>query len=266
MSDMKVLAADYAGWVLAVSGGTAPADGDAGREGVPPGGTVTRPPPDLKEMGEPRQVKAIRYCGALALGLIVLVSLPAAAHSLKDLESRLVERERYLEVTDRPAPGFTLRDGEGRPVGLADFRGKVVVLNFVYASCPDVCPLHSALLAAIQRDVNRTPMRELVQFVSITTDPGRDTPRVMNAYGATHGLDPANWVFLTSGAGAPGGTRDLARRYGLEFTPAKDGYLIHGVVTHLIDKSGILRARYHGLKFGPTNIIVHINALTNDDH
>lgn len=140
---------------------------------------MTRPPLDLKEMGEPRQVKAIRYCGALALGLVVLVSLPAAAHSLKDLESRLVERERYLEVTDRPAPGFELQDPDGRMVRLADFLGKVVVLYFIYTNCPDVCPLHAERIAEIQEMVNQTPMRDLVQFVTITSDPKRDTPEVI---------------------------------------------------------------------------------------
>jgi protein SCO1/2 len=62
------------------------------------------------------------------------------------------------------------------------------------------------------------------------------------------------------------GTRELAERFGLKFTALEDGYQMHGVVTHLIDKSGNLRARYHGLKFNATNLIVHINALTNDYH
>lgn len=208
----------------------------------------------------------MRVRAALTLGFMVLVSLPAAAHSLKELEDKLRERERYLEVTNRPAPGFTLRDADGRAVSLAEFRGKVVVLSFIYASCPDVCPLHSELLAAIQADVNRTPMRGLVQFISITTDPARDTPEVMKAYGAAHGLDRSNWVFLTSSPDRPAATRELAGRYGLKFTPSQDGYQMHGVVTHLIDKSGNLRARYHGLKFSPTNIILQVDALTNDDH
>ncbi len=46
----------------------------------------------------------------------------------------------------------------------------------------------------------------------------------------------------------------------------KDAFRMHGVVAHPIDESGNLRTRYHGLKFNETNMIVHINALTNDDH
>ena len=202
---------------------------------------------------------------ASALALLALTP-PAEAHSLKDLEDRLLDRERYVQVVDRPAPEFTLRDSDGRVVRLADFRGKVVVLNFIYTSCPDVCPLHSEAIASIQEAVNGTPMKDVLQFISITTDPERDTPAVMKSYGPAHGLDSANWVVLTSGSDNSSATRKLAERYGLKFTLGKEGYQLHGVVTHLIDKSGNLRARYHGLKFNRTNMIVHINALTNDTH
>ena len=201
-----------------------------------------------------------------ALGLLVSTAATGQAHSLKDLEDQLLRREAYAEIVHRKAPAFKLRDAEGRQVELSDLAGKVVVLNFVYTNCPDVCPLHSAAIASIQDSVNSTPMKELVHFVTITTDPERDTAPVMQDYGPLHGLDPVNWMFLTSGLENPATTRELAGCYGLKFTRSKDGYQLHGVVTHLIDKSGNIRARYHGLKFDETNMIVHINALTNDDH
>jgi len=197
---------------------------------------------------------------------LALLAAPAKAHSLKALEDALMAREPYVQVVNRPAPDFALRDADGRVVRLADLRGRVVVLYFIYTNCPDVCPLHSEAIAAIQEAVNATPMKDAVRFIAITTDPARDTPAVMKSYGAAHGLDPANWTFLTSGADRPGATRELAARYGLRFMPGKGGYQMHGVVTHLIDKSGHLRARYHGLRFNHTNMILHINALTNDTH
>jgi protein SCO1/2 len=205
---------------------------------------------------------------SLVLGLIVLSAGagPAAAHSLKDLEGKLLKRERYVQMMSKKAPGFTLKDAAGNPVSLSDFAGKVVVLYFVYTQCIDVCPLHSEVIASIQEAINPTPMKDLVQFVSITTDPKRDTPAIMKSYGADHGLKSANWTFLTSGPNKLEATRQLANRYGLKFTQMEGDYLMHGVVTHLIDKSGNLRARYHGLKFNETNLIVHINALSNDTH
>ena len=196
---------------------------------------------------------------------VALCAAPAAAHSLKSLETDLFKREQFVQFIDRPAPGFSLLDAEGRSVSLSQFRGKVVVLWFVYAHCPDTCPLHSEKVARIQTAIGRTPMRDLVEFIAVTTDPALDTPEVLNSYSKDHGLDPKNWLFLTSGADRPAATRDLALRYGLKFTPAGDGELMHGVVTHLIDKKGDLRARFFGLEFDDTNLILYLNALTNDD-
>ncbi|MGH6943753.1 MAG: SCO family protein [Geminicoccaceae bacterium] len=210
-----------------------------------------------------RNVKAI----ATSFALLVVSASTAAAHSLEELETQLGDREKYFQPIDKKAPEFKLEDAGGRQVGLADFRGKVVVLHFIYTSCPDVCPLHAERIAEIQAMVNRTPMREQVQFVSITTDPERDTPEVMRGYGPAHGLDPANWVFLTSGPKRPEDTtRKLAERFGHKFTKTEDGYQIHGVVTHVIDREGRWRANFHGLKFEPTNLVVYVNALVNDVH
>lgn len=129
----------------------------------------------------------------------------AVAHSLHELEEDLREREAYVQFMDQPAPEFMLQDAAGRTVGLSDFRGKVVVLWFIFASCTEACPIQSRLIADdLQVAINRTPMQDLVQFVSITTDPERDTPEVLEAYGPEQGLDPANWSFSPA---APSGRR-----------------------------------------------------------
>ncbi len=112
-------------------------------------------------------------------------------------------------------------------------------------------------------------MEDMVAFVTITTDPKRDQGQILSDYGKAHGLDAANWVFLTAGPDQPEDTtRKLATAYGLEFTPDSDGVEIHGVVTHVIDQSGRMLARFHGLDFDSTNLIIFVNALTNhlQDH
>jgi protein SCO1/2 len=196
------------------------------------------------------------------------ISWPASADSLKDLEAQLFKREKYVEFVSRPAPEFELQDPDGKTVKLGDFRGKkVVVLWFIFASCTEACPLQSDLLGRVQEKVNRTAIRDLVQFISVTTDPARDTPQVLRDYGPSHGLDARNWVFLSSGAERPEATRELAERgYGLKFTRTEKGDFVHGVVTHVIDLDGNLRARFHGLKWEQANIIEYINALTKRPH
>lgn len=203
----------------------------------------------------------------LALALTVMGAPTVSAHSLKSLEDDLHDKEFYFQPLDKQAPDFALMDADGRPVGLRDLRGKVVVLHFIYTNCPDVCPLHADRIAEIQEMVNRTPaMRDAVQFLTITSDPKRDTPDVMREYGKAHGLDPVNWAFLTSGPERPIVTRELVQKFGHKFTEVEGGYQVHSVVTHVIDREGRWRANFHGLKFQPINLVLYLNALVNDVH
>lgn len=205
--------------------------------------------------------------GAVALVLAASFATSAAAHSLKELEQQFLAKEKYFQVIDRAAPDFRLQDSDGRVFQLSDFRKKVVVLNFIYTRCPDLCPLHAELIAKIQSMIDLTPMKQQVQFVSITTDPSNDKASALRDYGKKHGLDSANWMFLTTTPGDPeDATRRLAKAFGHEFTKTEDGYQMHGIVTHVIDRDGIWRANFHGLQFDPVNLVVFVNALVNDVH
>jgi protein SCO1 len=202
----------------------------------------------------------------VAVVALVMAFAPAAqAHSLDEVDAMLAGDEKYFQPIDRPAPDFALRTADNRTVRLADLRGKVVVLHFIYTSCPDVCPLHAERIAQIQAMVNTTPMKGRVTFVTITTDPQKDTPEVLRNYGPARGLDPVNWLFLTTTGGQPeDATRKLAEAFGHKFTKTDDGLQMHGIVTHIIDRDGRWKANFHGLKFEPVNLVTFVNALTND--
>lgn len=201
----------------------------------------------------------------VVVGSILALAPVASAHSLNELESSLSSREQYFQPIDKDAPEFTLQDAAGHSVSLADFRGKVVVLHFIYTNCPDECPLHAERIAEVQRMVNLTPMKSQVEFITVTTDPAKDRGQVLSDYGDIHGLDPVNWMFLTTKADQPeDATRQLAQRFGHRFDKTKDGYQMHGIVTHVIDKEGRWRANFHGLKFEPSNLVIFVNALVND--
>ncbi len=209
-----------------------------------------------------------RSTAPLLLSLGLSAALSALAHSPDEALQELREKEPYLQLADREALGFVLEDPSARKVALTDFRGKVVILNFIYARCTDVCPLHSELIARIQAQVNATLMRDQVQFITVATDTedAAATAQLMRAHGKAHGFDPANWVFLYRGAGKPDTGIQLAKTYGLEFTPAAEGVQMHGVVTHVIDQEGILRARFHGLKVQSLSVTAFINTLLYPDH
>jgi protein SCO1/2 len=201
---------------------------------------------------------------SVALALVVTLASPSFAHSLQEVEQQLHDKELYFQPVDSQAPNFTLQDADDRIVRRSDFRGKVVVLNFIYTNCPDVCPLQAEKIAQLQAMINPTPMKEQVAFVTVTTDPERDRGQILRDYGLAHGLDGTNWTFLTAAPDQPAdSTRALAQAYGLEFTPSGQGLQMHGAVTHVIDQDGQLRARFHGLDFQPVNFVVYVNALVN---
>lgn len=200
----------------------------------------------------------------LGATMVAAFATPAFPHSLEEVEQDIHDQEKYFQPVDSEAPSFSLQDAEGRPVQFSDFRGKVVVLHFIYTNCSDFCPLHAEKIAEIQKMLNVTPMKDMVEFISITTDPKRDFGQVLRDFGNNHGLDLVNWTFLTTAPGqADDTTLKIAESYGLKFAVTKDGAQMHGVVTHVIDQDGRLRARFHGLKFQSLNLVVYVNALVN---
>lgn len=97
-----------------------------------------------------------------------------------------------------PAPSFVLTDQLGRPVSDVDLRGKVVVADFIYTTCTDICPALTAQMATLRtRLADEGLLGDDVVLLSISVDPARDTPEVMRAYSAPFDADPANWRFLT---------------------------------------------------------------------
>lgn len=203
-----------------------------------------------------------RYAPLLILSL--LTSFPTFAHSLQDVEAELQERERYVQFVDRPAPAYSLTDADGNLVSSTDLENKVVVLNFLYTRCKAACPLHMNLIAQVQDRINEAGLREDVEFITVATDSEdiAGTRANMRAYGKNFDFDPANWHFLyRSGSEPSGATRQLAESYGLKFDSVAEGVQAHGVVTHVIDQTGRMRARFHGLKFEPEHLVDYVTAL-----
>ena len=140
------------------------------------------------------------------------------------------------------APDFTLISQDGKEVRLEDLRGKVVAVAFIYASCPDVCPLLTDKMARVQDELGRD-FGSKIAFLSITTDPERDTPEVLKGYAEAFEADLAGWSFLTGG---PRGSRRGAALWGGRI-PAADGGVDHTLLTTLVDLHGVMQ--YLGYRF-----------------
>lgn len=112
----------------------------------------------------------------LAAGLVVLRPQPEPLPVLADLEA------------------FSFVDQDGKPFDLERARGHVWVANFMFTSCPTVCPALTQKMAGLQKKLADQPD---VRLVSITVDPEFDTPEVLKAYGARYGQDPSRWWMVT---------------------------------------------------------------------
>jgi cytochrome oxidase Cu insertion factor (SCO1/SenC/PrrC family) len=114
------------------------------------------------------------------------------------------------------ASDFTLTDQNGSPFHMADTRGKVVVITFIYASCTDLCPFITLKLKSAREHLGKDADKAV--FVAVTTDPARDTQGVIRAYSEAAGLT-REWHFVTGPLSA---VKDVWFNYGIGVSVAKE--------------------------------------------
>lgn len=123
-------------------------------------------------------------------------------------------------------PNISLLTHEGEEVRFYDdlVKDKVVAINFIYTSCPDVCPAETAKLVRVRKELGDRVGDDIFMY-SISIDPERDTPEVLKAYREKFGIE-AGWTFLT-------GDEDdvilLRRKLGLYMEEIQDGSGDHNV-------------------------------------
>ena len=181
------------------------------------------------------------WAALLASVAVLTCAAPARSHDA----THHSKQQRLPTITQ--APAFELTSQEGASVALADFRGRVVAVTFIYTSCTDTCPMLTALMAYVQDKLGRD-FGERIVFASITVDPERDTPEVLKQYAETFGADLKGWAFLT---GAPEVIADVIRRYSVFAAKNAKGEVDHTFLTSIIDRKGMLRVQYLGVRFDP---------------
>lgn len=140
-------------------------------------------------------------------------------------------------------PEFALTNRDGRPVHRSDLDGRPWVADFIFTRCPASCPMMSARMARLNRDL---PADLPVRLVSISVDPEHDTPEVLQRYaGSFQATD--RWLFLT------GGREDVRRlcvegfKLGLDMEPGPGmgpEPILHSTRFVLVDGRGGIRGYY----------------------
>jgi len=138
-------------------------------------------------------------------------------------------------------PNFKLTDQNGQQVSLNTFSGKILVAGFFYTNCPSVC---GQMNANVSRLVAAFAKNKLVEFVSITVDPARDSVPVLKKYAGGFDAEAPKWFFLTG---------DTTTIYNL----ARQGFLVNALQVSktdfyysdklmLIDEERRIRGYYSG--------------------
>lgn len=166
---------------------------------------------------------------------------PAAAANVPVLDAdKALALSR--SVINQPVGDFTLLDRNGKPVRLADYRGKPLLVSFIYTGCFEVCPTTTR---SLQKAVTHTVAvigTDRFNVVSIGFNQPFDSPAAMKAFATQNGIVFPNWEFLSP---APAIVDDLTKRFGFSYAPTPAGF-DHIVQVTLVGPEGRIYRQIYG--------------------
>ncbi len=151
-------------------------------------------------------------------------------------------------------PAITLLDQHGHDVTLASLKGRPVLIDFIYTTCPGPCPLMTARMAAVAKLLGPKLGRQ-VTFVSITIDPEHDHPVELEKYAREFKADEAGWLFLT---GTPAQIDHVLALYHLRSGRNPDGTISHSAASFLLGPDGHQVRQYQPLEVKASAVVADI--------
>src|SRR5262245_12790467 len=162
-------------------------------------------------------------------------------------------------------PNFSLINQDQQPVSLQQYRGKVLLLTFIYTRCPlsDFCPRMSSNFAALHQALQQDPeLYTRTHLLCVSFDPTFDTPTVLRSYEVTYaGSDTpetfAHWEFAS---GTAQEVEDIAQFFGLVHVPQSD-QITHSLRTIVITPEGKVFKVYRGNDWAVTDLLHDVRQL-----
>jgi len=179
----------------------------------------------------------------LLASLLVLVAGSATLAAATDgLRAFTTESARRLQVREQPRvlPGVTLESAQGQLVDLERLRGRWLLVDFIYTRCNTYCSVLGGEFAQLQDALADEIARGQVGLLSISFDPGHDTPRELAAYQARARDRGAGWMAARPLDDAS--LRALERAFGVVVVADGRGGFEHNVALHVVDPQGRLVA------------------------
>jgi protein SCO1/2 len=164
----------------------------------------------------------------------------------------------HVPTAGEAVPDFKLTNENGRAIHFAEFKGRAVLLTFIYTHCPmpDYCPRMNKNFAEIEKGLAADPaMYAKTHLVSISFDPKNDTAAVLRTYGKAYagaGAKFDHWEFAVPPASELGA---MTQYFDVGITSGGDGTLTHSLSTVLIGKDGKVVAWYPSNDWAPADVL-----------
>lgn len=153
-------------------------------------------------------------------------------------------------------PNITLQDQSGQPVTLSSFKGKPVLIDFIYTSCPGPCLVLTARMKKIAQDLGAQVGRDIT-LVSVTVDPEHDGPKQLAYYAKEQGAVYPGWYFLT---GTPQQIDDVLGNFKLKRVKESDGSIDHIIDFFMLSPDGLEARVYNPDEIGPEAITADVQS------
>ena len=196
-----------------------------------------------------------RCVGSFAVGLLSAVAVPAVAAQGPPEPGIAFDPKAAIAYSQaavgRELGDYSFLDTGRRPVQLAAYRGKPLVVNMVFTACADSCPIVVQTLqdaVAVARDSLGT---DSFSVVTIGFDTRGDTPERMRAFAHGQGVDLANWAFLSSDTGT---MERLVENLGFIYFPSPRGF-DHLAQTTVVDAEGRIYRQVYGATFNAPALV-----------
>jgi protein SCO1/2 len=163
-----------------------------------------------------------------------------------------------LALPARTAPPIQLRNYLGQPVSLSQYRGKAVLVTFLYTNCPDICPLITSNLRVALNLLGRRAAD--VQIIAVSVDPRGDTPTAVAHFLAAHQMT-GRMQYLIGSAGALGQTWS-AWGVGARSEADQPNLIAHSALVYGITASGRVKTVYPA-SFEPSQIAHDVPRLAS---
>lgn len=192
----------------------------------------------------------------IAVGLATTLTIGFAGCSPRPAE--VTEPGSYAAANSSDClPALTLVDQHGRDVTLASLKGRPVLIDFIYTTCPGPCPLMTSRMAAVAKLLG-PDLGKQVTFVSISIDPEHDRPAELEKYAHARGADEAGWLFLT---GTPAQIDRVLALYHLKRMRNPDGTVNHAAASFLLGPDGRQVRQYQPLEVKPSAVVADIDRV-----